>query len=268
MAGDELRVQLGASGMDELHKFEEIVTKAFPESGLTRLGPPTRGGILNMMKVLTLAGKPPAGGSEEVARLLALLSECLTIEDSLDESHALAHHTEPNEEGELERSALGQAMYRAKYRSHDSPKSTSLVRVALARFIQQHPRYRSATRIGAVPPHESTKSSSVCRDLTNDIAPKLGMSVVQVKRAVTRETQKNIQDEDRRQGSERRFENQRESMGIDDDLRSQNVVLIDDLYGSGGSMAEAARAARQAGASSVLGLTVTKQRLYEGIRAS
>jgi len=55
-------------------------------------------------------------------------------------------------------------------------------------------------------------------------------------------------------------------MRVDDDVSGVGVVAIDDLDGSGASMREAARALRDAGAKEVVGLTVTKQRLYEGVR--
>ena len=82
----------------------------------------------------------------------------------------------------------------------------------------------------------------------------------------TRPPQKDIVDDDRKKGVERRIANQKDSMAVADDVDGMSVVVIDDLYGSGGSMLEAARALRDAGAAEVLGLTVTKQRLYEGVR--
>jgi predicted amidophosphoribosyltransferase len=54
-------------------------------------------------------------------------------------------------------------------------------------------------------------------------------------------------------------------MVVSEELVGQRVIIIDDLYGSGGTMQEAGRALRAAGASEVLGLAVTKQRLYEGV---
>ncbi|MBI2913090.1 MAG: hypothetical protein HYY03_04140 [Chloroflexi bacterium] len=99
-----------------------------------------------------------------------------------------------------------------------------------------------------------------------DVATVVGLPLVTVMRTESRTQQKEITDDNRRRGVEKRFENQRGSMRINQDLAGGAIVLIDDLYGSGGSMLECARAAREAGAGEVLGLAITKQRLFEGVR--
>jgi predicted amidophosphoribosyltransferase len=98
------------------------------------------------------------------------------------------------------------------------------------------------------------------------VAARLGIRPVEIRRVSTRLPQKDIVDEDRQKGVQRRIANQEGSMRVDDDVSGVGVVAIDDLYGSGASMREAARALRDAGAKEVVGLTVTKQRLYEGVR--
>lgn len=102
--------------------------------------------------------------------------------------------------------------------------------------------------------------------LAPDIAEKLGFRQLEIIRVQTRAAQKDIQDDDRDRGVQRRFDNQRGSMRVDGDVKGFRVIALDDLYGSGATMAEAARALREAGAGEVLGLTMTKQRLYEGVR--
>jgi len=98
------------------------------------------------------------------------------------------------------------------------------------------------------------------------VAARLGIKSVEIRRVSTRLPQKDIVDEDRQKGVERRIANQEGSMRVEDDVTGASVIAIDDLYGSGASMLEAARALRDARAKEVVGLTVTKQHLYEGVR--
>ena len=104
--------------------------------------------------------------------------------------------------------------------------------------------------------------------LVNQIAETLKHTQIRIARSSTRSPQKDITDEDRQAGVRKRLANQRRSMRVDDHLDGLSVVVIDDLYGSGGTMQEAARALREAGVTEVLGLAVTKQRLYGGVSLS
>lgn len=213
---------------------------------------------------LSLVGALPEGGVDEVNRFLSLIKRVLTIEDSLGESHALGYHQDDDETGALVRSELGTLVLQAKYKHNAEAEET--IREALVRFMQGHPRYRRADAVAAVPPHVAGGRDSLCQRLMAPIANDCGFRAVDIHKVTSTAEQKEIIDEDRKRGVERRFDNQRQSMRVDHDIAGLKVVLLDDLYGSGGSMAEAARALRGAGAAEVLGLAVTKQRLYEGVR--
>jgi glutamine phosphoribosylpyrophosphate amidotransferase len=47
-------------------------------------------------------------------------------------------------------------------------------------------------------------------------------------------------------------------MAVAENLADKTVIIVDDTYGSGGTMEETTRACRSAGAKEVLGLTATK----------
>lgn len=120
--------------------------------------------------------------------------------------------------------------------------------------------------VAAVPPRQAGGQGSLCQSVAAELAAQLGLACIEIVRVSSRSPQKDIVDEDRKKGVERRIGNQEGSMSVDDHVAGLSVVVVDDLYGSGGSMREAARVLRGSGAKEVLGLTVTKQRLYEGVR--
>ena len=87
--------------------FARILIAAFPKSKFRRTTarPDT---FLGLQEALRLVGDRPASGCSKVEQLLELVSRSLTIEDNLDESHALAYHQQEDETtGDLQRSPLG-----------------------------------------------------------------------------------------------------------------------------------------------------------------
>jgi len=259
-------VELEGWGLEPVEWFERIVCAAFPSSGFNRAGDPSDSGLLGLGKTLVLQGGLPVGGVEEVRRFLSLLTGTLTIEDSLAESHALGYHQDEDETGGLVRSELGSLVRCAKYDRPPDADARRRITEALRRFIEGHPRYRRAKAIAAVPPQQAGGQGSLCQTVAADLAAQLGLTWIEIVRVSSRPPQKDIVDEDRKKGVERRAANQEGSMTVNDHVPGLSVVIVDDLYGSGGSMREAARVLRDSGAKEVLGLTVTKQRLYEGVR--
>lgn len=259
-------VKLEGWGLDIVEWFERIICSAFPSSRYSRVGEPSDSGLLGLGKTLLLQGEPSPGGLKEVEDFLTLMTTTLTIEDSLDESHSLGYHQDEDETGGLVRSRLGAVVNQVKYGPFPHPDARAAIRRALCRFIERHPRYRRAQAIAAIPPHRTGDHASLSQSQAPDIAEQLDFGQLEIIRLQTHAPQKDIQDDDRPRGVKRRFDNQRGSMRVDCDSKGFSVIALDDLYGSGGTMAEAARALREAGAREVLGLTMTKQRLYEGVR--
>ena len=258
-----LYVTLEASVPAALETFARIVAATFPESQFRRTTarPDT---FLGLQHALRLVGNRPTRGKARVEALLELVSRSLTIEDKLDESHALGYHQDQDEAtGDLERSSLGTLVVRAKY--NNKKVAREVIGEALFEFISGHPRYERAAVIGCMPGHAVGSKPSLPSRLLGQLSAALSLATVGIVRTSTRREQKEITDPDRAAGVKKRITNQRGSMRVDRDLARQSAIVVDDLYGSGASMQEAGRALRAAGAREVLGVCVTKQRLYEGV---
>lgn len=244
--------------------FADLVKTAYGECSFRRSRSPQREGILSLGEALTINGLSPRGGAGAVREFLELVTKCLTIEDSLDESHALGYHQETDDAtGRLAKTTLGKLVNRAKYDTLRKPRE--VIGNAVADFVTRHPRYGRATSVACVPPHKPGRTSSLPNRLVRQVSETLGLNRVTIQRVHDTAEQKEIRDEDRQAGVRKRISNQRRTMSVDTNLEGESVIVIDDLYGSGGSMQEAARALRDAGAGEVMGLAITKQRLFEGV---
>ena len=244
--------------------FADIVQAAFRECGFKIVRSPQLPGLLALGEAVTLVGNAPARGTEEVLDFLSLITRGLTIEDALDESHALAYHQETDEAtGRLARTTLGKLVNRAKYETLKRPRE--IIGNAVADFVTRHPRYNRATSVACIPPHKSGKTSSLPNRLVRQVSKTLELTQVTIERVSDTAEQKEIRDEDRQAGVRKRIANQRHTMRVNANLERESVIVIDDLYGSGGSMQEACRALKAVGAGEVLGLAITKQRLFEGV---
>ena len=255
--------RLKCAAPEGLDWFTRILEDSFPGCGVEAAGRPRRGGLLELVSVIDIQGKFTATQLRQLDDLLALHAECLTIEDGLDESHALGYHTEEDDlTAGLRRTALGELVYRAKYRS--DAQARSQVVDLFGRFVSQHPRYDAAAAVAAVPPHSSSSRPGLSRHLATGLAAS-GMHVIPIRRVADRPQQKDITAVDRLEGVRLRQRNQRGSMEVPMKLSGEAVIVVDDLYGSGGSTGEAARSLRQAGAGCVLGLAASKQRLFGAV---
>lgn len=264
--GTACRVTLEAWQDRAVQAFANIVRAAFPGSGFRRTGS-SQNGFLGLQRQLRLYGKVPTGGIARVETFLELVTRCLTIEDGLDESHALAYHQDQDEStGNLRRSALGQLVNRAKYRTEKA--SRERIGEAVTDFIRSHPRYARSDAVASVPAHRRGSASGLSGRLVRQVADALQLRRVEISRFQSKTPQKDIVDDDRRLGVKKRLTNQKNSMLVDDDIDGLTITVVDDLYGSGGTIQEAARALKEAGAQEVLSLCITKQRLFEGVSLS
>lgn len=121
----------------------------------------------------------------------------------------------------------------------------------LCRIVDQHPAFRRASVMVDVPGHDASRTSFGSR-LCRSVAHQRDVRFVKVaSRVPFRPEAKNLTPANRRKSLDGQFR-------IDVSLRGLAVLIIDDVYRSGGSVDETARAARAAGATHVMALCATR----------
>lgn len=203
---------------------------------------------------LVLEGRVPS--TESLASFLELLKEPrITIADELDESHCLDFHQRPTEvPQEFTYTNIGRLVFQAKYRGNAA--AADEIATQMGHFINRHPRYERAQCIAAVPRSTSVGWLNLAQRLIDHLTGFLAKHRLTLYRSEAVTSQKDVSDE------AERYSRQQGTMACDHDLALQSVVIIDDMYGSGASMQEAARTLRAAGAAEVLGLAATKTLKY------
>ncbi|KQX07332.1 MULTISPECIES: hypothetical protein [unclassified Leifsonia] len=193
------------------------------------------------------AGVVPAS----VTELADLLKLALSIPSpgQVDRCMALDWYTVPNEDDELIHTRAGELINFTKHASHPDYSNSRNCRremiATLADFIQRHPRYSVATAMVAAPGHLAD-GNSFGEKLAREVAAKAGISFV----------------ESTSPGGprERQFDTKQdlsEAFTVNGTL-SGTVIVLDDVYQSGGSATGAAAAARRAGATTVVFLAVAR----------
>ena len=198
-----------------------------------------------------------------VERLLRIARWTVTIKDTADESHSIFLHDlpapnmdNPTAPTNWEYSRVGKLVRAAKSYGPGSGSLASardLCDKYLLRWIRQHVRYRRANTIIPAPPSNSDKSFDLPYFLAKRLSDHLGMSLTLAESLRATEQQKNVGVQIGDLHS-----NVAGKCSIPADLRGQTVIALDDIYGSGATMADLVRAARAAGAQTVLSLTATK----------
>ncbi len=192
-------------------------------------------------------------GADELHHLMERLSTSVSVCDECDISECLSLYRVPSESdqppGQWPYTDVGLLLFRAKYRSV-SRAGTALGEL-MTDHVARHPGLRRAEAVVSVPQSSGT-SRRVDWPATwaAEIASVLGVPRGTLWRGRTVAPQKDLKsDEERR-------ENQAGSMRAVH--LPERVLIVDDLYMTGRTMAEAARAARAAGASVVMGLCAAK----------
>jgi hypothetical protein len=203
-----------------------------------------------------------SGGSmsPDTAVLVSLLREVLTLPaaPNLDFAITLDWYKVPEEGVPGDRwanSRLGELVHRGKYWYKVDPDGQRAVGLplvgALLEIIQRHPVLRQADWVAAVPGHDqellnfgARAAATVARDL------QLPLARVRCINAYRPEAKALPRDAKRQMLSN--------TFRCDDDLTNQTVLIVDDVYASGSTMCETARALRAAGATAVYGLTAVR----------
>lgn len=191
----------------------------------------------------------PGGEPADLARLLDLLVRALSIPtpNHVDVAMALDWYYQPGEDG-VEKTEKGYWIWTTKHAKEptwsNSRKSRREMVAATVDFIHQHPLYANATAIIAPPGHKAD-GMSFGEEFAREIARLVGIPYVESTSTGPREQQKEAP-----QDLTNAFSVQGRLSG--------DVIVLDDVYRSGGSASGAAAAARRAGADRVLVLTVAR----------
>ncbi|WP_410619356.1 ComF family protein [Amycolatopsis sp. cmx-8-4] len=190
---------------------------------------------------------------DDATELLSLLQRVmvLRVPAELDAVIALDLYSRPCARGTngLAHTSVGELIHTIKYENRSSAKvrtagrtlSSSLTEVVLA-----HPWFQTCDLILPVPGHDQTRLAASDR-IGATIAKSTEIDQGSV--ATRREFRRSVKNMSR---SERAL--LMDEYSIDQDLTGHKVVVVDDVYQTGSTMRGVARAARRAGASTVLGL--------------
>lgn len=181
---------------------------------------------------------------------MQVLSSVLSIPapDYVDIAISLDMYNRPNDQDELERTPAGYWIWTTKHASEpswsNSRNSRRLMIDALVAVVQSHPLYANATAIVTAPGHKAD-GDSFGEVLAREVAGKVGIPFIETTSPGPRPQQKETP-----QDLTNVFTVQGELSG--------DVIVLDDVYHTGGSASGAAAAAKRAGATRALSLTVAR----------
>lgn len=186
--------------------------------------------------------------------LIELLQRVLTLRThpELDMAIALDFHTVPPAPDDVEqrwgRTAAGDLVYRKYYKNNprEVARAGSQLTDLLVEVIRAHPVYAAATRVVVVP---STNNEW-------KFGERLGRTVA-TRAGIERATAKCISSR-HLQAKGGHTSNKPEPYVIDGDVSGHRVIIVDDLYLSGQTIRDIAIAARERGATQILGLAGTR----------
>ncbi|WP_341998569.1 hypothetical protein MRBLWH7_000340 [Microbacterium sp. LWH7-1.2] len=193
----------------------------------------------------------PDGSPDDLQSTVELLSSVLSIPapPHVDVAITLDWYTQPDGDGELKHTAAGYWINTTKHATHpewgNSRNSRRLMIDALVKTIQAHPLYANATAIIAAPGHLAD-GQSFGEVLARDVAAKVGIPFVETTAPGPRQQQKEgpVQD--------------LTGVFTVQDALSGDVIVLDDVYRTGGSASGAAAAAKRAGANRVFSIAVAR----------
>jgi hypothetical protein len=187
--------------------------------------------------------------------LLGLLKRVLALRavQDLDAVIALDFYSQPSFDGEqgLTYTPAGALINAIKYKALCKEKveeAGKRLTAALVEVVLAHPWFRAADLILAVPGHDP-----------NQVAASIRIGVTVAKHADVACTHPKSRRPGFRKSAKKMTAEERaellDGFAIDEDLTGHTVLVVDDVFHTGCTMRGVARAARSAGASTVLGLT-------------
>jgi alkylhydroperoxidase family enzyme len=197
-------------------------------------------------------------GAADLSELLPLLRRVIALRVSreLDAALALDFHQQPcpTSENGVIRTPTGQLVYTVKYENRSAEKVRSAGRAlctSLTDVVLTHPWFSTADLVLPVPGHDPERVAASIR-IGATIARSTGKELgsVTCRHRGYRRPAKDMTRAERAQLLD--------EYSIDQDLAGRTILVVDDLYHSGSTMTGVARAARKAGATTVLGLSGTR----------
>lgn len=252
--GNSLRVTVYPAGGTRL-SFGELTRRAFPSAKVSIEGTESWAEPEEVFRIA-------ATGEQITSRLrmfLELNRRSIAILDDLDESRALGPRALPSEGEEWPRTGIGELVYRAKdyvgrYAVRDEGAAAEICDL-IVEFIENHPRYSRSDALVAAPSSTPEKKYTLPRVIAERVSKSTGKRLLVADRVRSIPAQKEY---DAQAAGVSRAELQNESVVLMDDAEGLTIIVLDDLYESGSTMAEVARACRAGGAASVLGLAFVK----------
>lgn len=235
--------------------YKTVLARAFPTASFSRTFP-DRFGRFDWGTYIRGAD---VARENTLRQFCQILQRVILIDDDLDETYALAFHRQMSTVGAGERTPIGQLVREAKpYDQAGSPgdrvKAVSLA-ARMAELVREHPTYRQAELLLAVPPSNPNKAFDLPTLLAEEIARLTGQGVATAGLKKVRDTRpmkacRTIKE---------KIDNLTGAFGADPAVfGGRSVIIVDDIYETGFSLNEVGRTVRQANATLVVGLAATK----------
>ena len=192
--------------------------------------------------------------SSRLRGLLELVRSTIFVElaPHVDECYALGPYTLFDDDGERLSSVKGELLYQAKYRNNST--AASQLGSMLGEFIVTHPTLRNVEAV-ASPPKSDPNTPNLARLWCDSTAAMLGINTINVRKVRHTSPQKNVNEDDTEEDAVAGLAG---SMVVDRVAPATRVLIVDDTIGLGATLREVGRAMREAGASHVYALAVTK----------
>lgn len=171
-----LRVTIRKSG-NSPDIFPELIRKAFPRVDVfSENSKKGRFLIHGYLEHIVVKEDNPKF-VKSLKKLLNILRRCITIEDDLDESHALSPHYPKNEDDKFYRSEVGTLVNHAKDYTGRQPfqdrRATQRLIKMVMNFVDKHPRYRRADAIAYAPSSNPSRNQTLPSTVASVISKQL-----------------------------------------------------------------------------------------------
>ncbi len=196
----------------------------------------------------------------QIHQFFKALQKVLFIENDLDVCFAISHHFHHSPYGERERTPIGQFLYKAKPYNHSVTLKNYWYAHRLAQqmhgFLKHYPAFMQADWIIPSPYHKSKNGFDLPETLCNHLSKWCNInngSHLIIKNRVTTPMKECF-------GISQKLINIKDAFDVTDPscIKGRKILIIDDLYQSGATLAEISRTLKKSGALCVYGLCATK----------